>query len=204
MPRKKTAPKFTGELAKPITPPVGASAAAQALLRAPDKRQEYVLSEILRKLPRLARHYGLEWAGVQRSALPLLLALAHDFVPGFRVVVKSPSKRGRPADVWGPAGYLNLLADFDKALHAVPAHAKQRERKAAEHLVKTNRKYQPKGNMHTPRGGVPRTEEAMRKQIDVILQRRREAKKSILAPLYAALSERGLESVLLDALHKTK
>lgn len=98
-------PEFTGELATPIPYKLPARPSA-ALDLLPDAQAKWerergmamaeATQEIFRKLELLADHYGVAGPTLDSKALPLLLCVCRQFIPGFRLEIPKPSRRGRP------------------------------------------------------------------------------------------------------------
>ena len=80
--KKRSPPKFVGELATPITIPDPAAPGQTILGSAVD-----VVGICERRLDLLAAHYGIP-LGSPDAWRSLSLALARDFVPGFRITVE--------------------------------------------------------------------------------------------------------------------
>jgi hypothetical protein len=75
-----------------------------------DDAQSRILSQLLAKLPLLLHRYNISEGEAQYVTLSL--ALAMEFVPGFRVIKKG-SGRGRKNDTWPDGAYIGLLVDVE-------------------------------------------------------------------------------------------
>jgi hypothetical protein len=114
--RARSTQKFSGELASPIVgnrDAMGRSGLLDArsdeeIVASAADEQRRVIAEWTRKLGLLRDHYGI--AQERHWELPLVLALANDFVPGFRVQFGEVPKRGRKRK-WTSSRYMSLLGD---------------------------------------------------------------------------------------------
>jgi hypothetical protein len=113
--------RFTGELAKPITI---RTQSVTLLTDTPEHRAEVekhnnaefsrAFFESFRKLDLLCAEFNIDTNDAQLKFIRLALALAMEFVPGFRVKNLSLAReRGRRKE-WGPIRYTQLLADIAK------------------------------------------------------------------------------------------
>ena len=113
---KKRISKFTGLLAKPIRPlpePVNAMLSEEALRTYREEQSKHVLREQLRRIPELFRRYGIKASLSENGELSsyatvdLLISVAEEFVPGFRVSTNKTGRRQR----WTPARQYDLIVD---------------------------------------------------------------------------------------------
>jgi hypothetical protein len=100
--------KFKGVLAEPISPFFNAFAHPTI-----KEKAEYLASQRFLRVLELAKHYGIELSTTDGSfrfgLYRLLLRLAEEFVPGFRVGVTAGRPRGS-----GKSDNPKLVADIDK------------------------------------------------------------------------------------------
>lgn len=174
------APKFTGELAKPI---VSASPKRpgqvvmeffpEAKLRYEKERKAATRKhwgEMLRKLPLLAQHYGIEGSplGDHGAAVVLLLAVCRDHIPGFQVA----GRKGRPkgsAKRWDFFSQLRYVRDVEVMKKEKGCTT---DRDAIWHLMAKA--------PYAPEGGRPRSKvgSQAQKEINSLSERLREARST--------------------------
>lgn len=104
--------KFSGELAEPLKPMFRGGLFSTGQSEEADARERAEI--LLRKLQALAAHYGVENQDLNLQTLYVALALAKEFVPGFKVA--DPNKRdGRP-EVWTDIREGFLIVEIDKEM----------------------------------------------------------------------------------------
>jgi hypothetical protein len=181
-------PEFTGELATPISyrPPAHPSGAVLDLFpdvqakwkRERGKAMADAVRQMLRKLPLLAAHYGISGDDMNANALPLLLCVCRDFIPGFQVREAIPSRRGRPTKRSKITTRMQFIAD----VQAIKAENNLKsDRDALWALIKTNARYRE--------GGVPRSEGTIKKAIDALETRYSEAKRDGLKTFASVIEQ---------------
>lgn len=101
-------------------------------LDAMSRLMEQYRSDQQRKLEALIKYYGIPAEGrlAQEVFYELALALANDFVPGFRLDIKEQGQRGAPK-LWGTFRLVALVVDIDKHL----SHAGEHVTGACEYLA---------------------------------------------------------------------
>ncbi len=154
MTKRKTgarAPKmtaFAGELAKPIPYRLPARPSLAVLDLYPDAQAKWerergaamaeAAQETFRKLELLADHYGVTGPTLDSKALPLLLCVCRAFIPGFRLEIPEPSRRGRKKTRGRITTRMQLIAD----VQAIKAAKKlQSDRDALWALSQTDPRY---------------------------------------------------------------
>jgi hypothetical protein len=134
------------------------------------------LTETLEKLPALFKHYGIEWVeGEPPPYVLLVLAMAREFVPGFRIKNLAIEKgRGRK-QVWDFVKYSMLLAD----VQTLRKRGAASDSEACAQLVKLPR-YASRWNAYSKRTLENRLLEA------------RDPEKNIMIKIGGAIEAKGL------------
>ena len=140
---KKRISKFSGLLAKPIRPlpePVNAMLSEEALRVYREEQSEHVLREKLRRVPELLKRYGIRESLNEKGELSsyatvdLLMSMAEEFVPGFRVAINKTGRRKR----WTRALQYDLIVDV---VTEQERNKKLSQLGACMNLVKPGRRY---------------------------------------------------------------
>lgn len=105
-------PKFSGELAEPLTAIFRGGLIGTGPCRDTDV-QKRVETES-RKLSLLATHYGVEHADLNTQTLFVALALAREFVPGFKVA--DPNKKNGRPQVWTEIREAFLVVEMEREI----------------------------------------------------------------------------------------
>jgi hypothetical protein len=125
MPQNKTSPKYTGILAKPLMakrgePDLCSDANLEARVMALFKHYNIDAPDLMPRLP---------W-------MKLVVALANDHVPGFRIIDEEEPKRGQPK-AWNLISASRLYADIQQGLEQGKSISE-----ACFHLVKKGQPYE--------------------------------------------------------------
>lgn len=175
--------KFTGELGTPIRLELPDHPGAATQLLFPQAKSDWerkngeawaeALRQSLQKIPLLAQRYGLTEGSLSDQAPALLLCVCRDFIPGFKIELAKPSRRGRPQTRGNFVNRLQLILD----VQVTKAEKKLKtDRDALWELIRSNPRYRPSG-------GVPRSDDAKKKAIDTLETRYSEAKGNGLRTL---------------------
>lgn len=105
--------KFTGELAEPLKPMFRGGLLGTGEFREADVQERIEAQS--RKLQLLAKHYAVEHPDLNTQTLFVALALAREFVPGFRVADPTTREAGRP-EVWTDFREGFLIVEMDKVM----------------------------------------------------------------------------------------
>lgn len=106
---------FEGLLAEPV---IRAAGVLMAIPEIAEAERDRVIAALNEKFELLAKHYGID-APEPGRYFALALALATEFVPGFKIVSEPTKGRGRSRK-WTSSTYTELLADVEKLKRDCP------------------------------------------------------------------------------------